>query len=106
MAVPESMMVGATAETVPDVIAPATLAETGLRLDLVAQLLVKALHFAGELTGFELAERLGLGFSVIEPCIDSLKAQRLCEIVGGSSLGAPSYSYRITQLGRERAGSF
>ena len=99
-------MVGATAEPVPDVLAPATLAEAGLSLDLLMQLLIKALHFAGELTGFECAERLGLGFSVIEPAIDSLKTQRLCEIVGGSSLGAPSYSYRITQLGRERAGSF
>jgi len=99
-------MVGATAEPTPDVIAPATLAETGLRLDLVSQLLVKALHFAGELTGFECAERIGLGFSVIEPAIDSLKTQRMCEIVGGSSLGAPTYSYRITQLGRERAGTF
>ena len=35
-------------------------------------------------------------FSVIEPAIDALKTQHLCEIVGGSSLGAPSYRYRIT----------
>ena len=45
-------------------------------------------------------------FSVIESGIDQIKAQRLCEIVGGSSLGAPSYRYRITQVGREQAGAF
>ncbi len=86
--------------------APRTLAETGLRPDEILHLQVKALHFAGELSGLELADRLGLGFSVIEPAIEMMKAQRLCEIVGGTSLGPPSYRYRITQLGREHAGTF
>src|SRR5579862_1180523 len=86
--------------------APLTLAEAGLKRDLVEQLMVKALHFAGELTGFELTDRLGLSFPVIEPAIDSAKSQRLIEIVGGSSLGPPSYNYRISSLGRERAGMF
>jgi hypothetical protein len=86
--------------------APLTLAETGLKRDLVEQLLVKALHFAGELTGFELTDKLGLSFPAIEPAIESVKAQRLVEIVGGSSVGPPSYHYRITSLGRERAGMF
>ncbi len=86
--------------------APRTLEESGLRLDLVIQLVIKALHFAGELSGVQIADRLGLPFSVIEPAIDALKTQHLCEIVGGSTLGAPSYRYRITQLGRERAHIF
>ena len=86
--------------------APRTLAETGLRPDEILHLLVKALNNTGELTGMELAERLGLGFSVIEPGVDMMKAQRLCEIVGGTSLGPPSYRYRITQLGREHAATF
>ena len=52
--------------------APVTLAEAGLSLDLVVQLVVKTLHFSGELTGSELANRLGLSFPVIEPAIDDL----------------------------------
>jgi Magnesium chelatase, subunit ChlI len=99
-------MAGTTLPDAPHVLAPATLAEAGLRLDSLTQLLVKTLHFAGELTGFECADRLGLTFSVVEPSIESMKTQRLCEIVGGSSLGPPSYHYRITQLGREHAGTF
>jgi len=91
---------------VPEPVAPGSLEESGLRPDLIVQLLAKALHFAGELTGMELADRLGVVFNVVEPGIDSLKAQRLCEIVGGTSLGPPSYKYRITQLGREHAGTY
>ncbi len=83
--------------------APASLEETGLRLDLVIQLLIKALHFSGELSGVELGGHLGLPFPAIEPGIDAMKAQRLCEIVGGTTIGPPLYHYRITTLGRERA---
>ena len=82
---------------------PQTLAESGLRLDLVVQMVLKHLHFAGELTGIAISDRLGLVFPIIEPAIDQLKSQALCEIVGGTNLGPPSYKYRITHLGRERA---
>jgi hypothetical protein len=70
----------------------------------VVQLVLKTLHFAGELTGIALSERLGLVFPIIEPAIDQLKTQQLCEIVGGTNHGPPSYKSRITHLGRERAG--
>ena len=62
--------------------------------------------FAGELTGAELARRLGLNFSVIEPALDFLKAQRQIEIGGGSMVGRASYRYRITDAGRQRAALF
>src|SRR5688572_19981300 len=100
------MMASIDAARIPEPAAPGNLQEAGLRPDLVMQLLAKSLHFAGELTGLELADRLGVPFNVIEPGIDQLKTQRLCEIVGGTSLGPPSYRYRISQLGREHAGSF
>jgi len=89
-----------------ELVAPRTLAESGLRLDFVLQLAVKTLHFAGELTGIELAHRLGVAFGVVEPALDLMKQQRLCEIVGGTVLGAPSYRYRITESGRTRAADF
>jgi predicted ATPase with chaperone activity len=83
--------------------APQTVEECGLNLDLLTQLVSKALHMSGELTGVAIADRLGLPFAVVEPAIAQIKSQHLCEIVGGTSLGAPSYKYRITHLGRERA---
>ena len=86
--------------------APATLAEAGLPLDLVVQLSLKTLNYAGDLTGTELGRRLGLRFTVIEPAIDLLRSQRQVEVVSGSMVGPPSYGYRITDAGRARASLF
>jgi predicted ATPase with chaperone activity len=87
-------------------LAPTTIEEAGLTLDLIDQLALKVLYFAGELTGAELARRLGLNFSVVAPAIDALKAQRHVQIAGGTMLGRASYLYRITDRGRERAALF
>jgi len=82
---------------------PQTIEDTGLRPSVVSDLILKALHAAGDLTGLALGDRLGLPFSVLETGLDLLRSQQLCEIVGGSAIGPPSYRYRITTLGRERA---
>ncbi|MBK5297981.1 MAG: ATP-binding protein [Vicinamibacteria bacterium] len=86
--------------------APATLEEAGLSIDLVIQLVLKTLHFTGELTGSELAGRLGLRFSVIDPALQMVKAQHQVEVAGGAIVGGPSYRYRITDAGRTRAQLF
>src|SRR6185369_15339416 len=86
--------------------APMTLEESGLSLDMMIQLALKTLHFAGELTGAELGNRLGVNFSVIAPALEALKTQRHVQISGGTMLGRASYVYRITDIGRERAGLF
>jgi predicted ATPase with chaperone activity len=83
--------------------APTTLEAAGLSMDLVVQLVLKLLHFAGELTGVEIAQRLGVQFSVVEPALEFLKRLHQCEIIGGAVLGGPSYLYRITDAGRQRA---
>src|SRR6476661_5640403 len=87
-------------------LAPMTLEESGLSLDLLIQLCLKTLHFAGDLSGAQLGERLGLQYSVIEPALDLLKTQRQVEIAGGSMVGRASYRYRITDAGRTRAALF
>jgi len=81
---------------------PTTLAQAGLSQDLVTQLILKMLHFGADQTGSELARRLGLEFSVIEPALDFLKRSHQCEVFGGS-VGGPTFSYRITDAGRRRA---
>src|SRR5262245_32078738 len=87
-------------------LAPRTIEETGVGGDMVLQLATRTLHIAGELTGLELAARLGVHFAVIEPGLELMKKDRQCEIVGGALLGAPSYRYRITDAGRSRAALF
>jgi predicted ATPase with chaperone activity len=98
-------MTGSDSTTFSHPLAPSTLAQAGLNADLVESLLLKSLHFGGDLTGTELARRLGLSFSVFESCLEFLKQQRLCEIGGGSVFGGASFRYRITDAGRARAAS-
>ena len=96
--------------TVPRILphppAPTTLEEAGLSLDLIIQLVIKTLHFSGELSGTDLSTRLGLRFSVIEPALQMLKVQHHVEVSGGALVGGPSYRYRITDAGRVRAQLF
>src|SRR5690349_1729898 len=82
---------------------PQTLEQTGLSFDLILQLVLKTLHFSGEVTGAELAQRLGLSHSSIQPVLEHLKLTHLVEISGGGLLGGPSFEYQITIAGRSRA---
>jgi len=86
--------------------APQSLEATGLSPDLVLQIVTKTLHLAGELSGTELSERLGVSFQIVEPALALLKREHHCEISGGSVLGGPSFRYRLTDTGRVRAALF
>jgi Magnesium chelatase, subunit ChlI len=82
---------------------PRTLEATGLSVDLVIDLLLKSLHRTTELSGTELARRLGLSFAIVGPALEILKVQHLCTITGGPSLGGPSFRYRLTEQGHAHA---
>ena len=86
--------------------APKRVDDVGVSSDLILRLVTKTLHFAGELRGTELAMRLGVPFFVVEPALERLKSDRHCEIVGTATVGAPSYSYRLTDAGNVRAALF
>src|SRR5262245_18799844 len=86
--------------------APATLEDAGLSQHLVSQLLLKMLNFGSDISGVEIARRLGLEFSVVQPVLDFLRLSHQCETFGGALLDAPSYRYRITDAGRRRAMLF
>jgi len=88
---------------VPFPVAPHTIEETGLSFDLLEQLVLKSLHFSGELTGGELSRRLGLHYSAIAPVLDHVKHQYLVEVLGSGLVAGPAYVYRITDAGRQRA---
>jgi MoxR-like ATPase len=92
-----------TGSVVPFPVAPHTIEETGLSFDLLEQLVLKSLHFSGELTGAELGRRLGLQYSAIAPVLDHVKHQYLVEVLGSGLVAGPAYVYRITDAGRQRA---
>jgi predicted ATPase with chaperone activity len=96
----------ASQEVVPHPLAPQTIEDSGLTLDLILQLVLKTLHFSGELSGTDLSRRIGLSFAVLSPAIELLKVQQQVQIVGGGLVGGASYRYRITDSGRTRAALF
>jgi predicted ATPase with chaperone activity len=85
--------------------APQTVEQTGVPAELVQQLIYKTLHLSGELTGAELAERLGVLFSVIDPFLDQMKRERHAEI-SGAAIASQAYTYRLTQTGHSRAAGY
>src|SRR2546422_6552710 len=95
-----------TARTAPVPRAPATLEETGLSVDQIRQLFVKALY-TGEATGITLSERLRLQYTVLEPIVEHIvRIERLVEVKGATGTGAAGYRYALTDLGRDRAQQY
>ena len=86
--------------------APRTAEDTGVGADMILQLIMRTMYFAGELTGSEVAARLGVPFAVVDPSLVLMRRDHLCEIAGGTLLGPLTYRYRLTDAGRTRAMLF
>ncbi len=84
---------------------PATIVETGLHPDGLAQLLLKTL-VGGESTGTGLADRLRLPYSVLDALVQHARVEKLVEVRGTSGTGTAGYRYVLTDLGRDRAMQF
>jgi hypothetical protein len=84
---------------------PATLEETGLHPDTLAQVLLKTL-VAGEASGTSLSEKLRVPYSVLDLLIQHARVEKLLEVKGMSGAGNAGYRYVLTDLGRDRAGQF
>jgi hypothetical protein len=84
---------------------PATLADTGLHPDSLAQLLLKTL-VAGESSGTALADKLRLPYSVLDAMLQHARVEKLVEVRGTAGTGSAGYRYVLTDLGRDRAGQF
>ena len=100
------MAVNSLAQVAADELAapplPRTVAESGLSVDQIEQLMMKTLH-TGELTGVTLSDRVGLPYALLEPLIERLRAERLVEVKGATGSGTAGYRYALTDLGRDRA---
>jgi hypothetical protein len=84
---------------------PATMAETGLHPDTLAQLLLKTL-VGGEASGTGLADALRLPYSILDVLIQHARVEKLVEVRGASGAGNAGYRYALTDLGRDRAMQF
>jgi hypothetical protein len=84
---------------------PATIEETGLHPDTLAQILLKTL-VAGEASGTALSERLRVPYSVLDVLVQHARVEKLLEVKGMSGAGNAGYRYVLTDMGRDRAGQF
>ncbi len=84
----------------------ASLEEAGVSESLVEQLILKNLHYRGEISGRDLAKTIGLQFSVIEPVIDFLKQERLLETKRATGFGTVSSVFAVSETGRVRAKEY
>ena len=100
----ESGTVKALSQPVPPA-PPATVAETGLHPDTLAQLMMKTL-VAGEASGTQLSEAMRLPYSVLDAMVQHARVEKLIEVRGTGGVGTAGYRYALTDLGRDRAMQF
>jgi len=83
---------------------PRDVEETGLSLGFLTDLALKFLYYGGVMTGVSIADAIGLPFSgVIQEVINFVAEERLVEMRGGKGFGRASFSYTLTDRGREVA---
>jgi predicted ATPase with chaperone activity len=83
--------------------APETLAESGLTLPFLNELLLRLLYTRGTMLGLDLSRFVCLPFKVIEEALRFLKDDKCIEVQGGDLIGRVSYRFSLTELGRRRA---
>ncbi len=92
-------------EQVKRPVAPGSVKETGLELGVLADLALKALYFAGNISGNEVADRLALSGPVTTDVLDFLRREHLCEVTGGTGRSQGTLQYSLTRSGIDRTAS-
>ncbi len=77
---------------------PRSLEDTGLTASMVEELILKAIFYAGEMRGLDIANRLKLPTSIVEDVIEGLRRQKYIDIRGGggSGVGKSTMIYQLT----------
>ncbi len=79
---------------------PESLADTGVPLAMIEQLILKFLYFRGDVIGRDLASLLGLQYSLIDDLLETLKRQHLVGIKKSLGMGNSSGVFALTESGR------
>lgn len=82
---------------------PTSIADTGLEPAMIADLLMKHILFMGDFMIPELADRVKLSLSVVESVLDILRRDKFVEVKGGTGYAAVTYTFKITEQGKNRA---
>lgn len=82
---------------------PDNLAQTGLNMGQLSDMVLRSLYARGGMVGLELSRMLCLPFKVLEEALNFLKSEKCIEVLGGDLIGKISYRFNLTELGRRRA---
>ena len=82
---------------------PRSVEETGVKLSLLADLILKTIHFTGRPTARQVTRQLKLSFAVAEEVMGFLRQEEAVEIVGTAGVGEQGYQYELTERGRAKA---
>ena len=82
---------------------PESFDDLGICVSTIEQLILKMLHFQGEVIGRELAAGLGVRYSLIDGIMSQFKRQRLVEVKGSLGFGDVSAVFALSDAGRLRA---
>jgi len=85
---------------------PESLEQTGLGATLIEHLIIKILHFRGELYGQDLCQAMALRFSVIQEVLESLILQHQVQVKRSLGVGRISSLLALTESGRSRAREY
>jgi predicted ATPase with chaperone activity len=82
---------------------PESLAKLDINEHIIAGLILRMMHISGSMVAHEIAAEVCLPFfNIVEPILNTLRDNRLIEIMRGE-MAAISYVYTITDGGRARA---
>jgi hypothetical protein len=81
---------------------PASLEEAGLDAAFVEELILKHLLFLTEFKLVDVAERVKLPISLVEPVLEKHRTEKLVEVKGAESYAKTSFVFRLTELGRRK----
>lgn len=82
---------------------PLTLADSGLSLGQLCDLVLKTLYVQGVLQGSDLSRSTRLPFAILDESLRVLRDQKLVEVASGDVVGRISYRFALTEMGRARA---
>ncbi|MDH3425016.1 MAG: hypothetical protein OEN00_18595, partial [Gemmatimonadota bacterium] len=82
---------------------PESLSDAGLSEELVAGLVLKALHVRGSALGLDLFDLLALPMAILDEVLQGLQERRFVEVHSTQGPRRGEYVFRLTDAGRRRA---
>jgi hypothetical protein len=80
-----------------------TIADTGLDGSLLADLIIKHIISMGDFNLSDLAEKVKLPVHLVENVMETLRRDKFVEVKGGTGYAAVTYTFKVTELGKNRA---